>query len=117
MDIEIRNDIRSKLYEYVKTIGLNIEVIRYNKQSGIIKAVFTIPPSEQQITQIRSHIPILEKQVSLEGVETYDDILTTLTPATLDNYIDTHVTDLTSAKTYLKRLSKAVLFLYKKLEE
>ena len=117
MDIEIRNDIRSKLYEYVKTIGLNIEVIRYNKQSGIIKLIFTTPPTEQQITQIRSQVPILEKEVALEGIELYDTILTNITPNMIDAYIDNNVIDLASAKQYLKRLSKAVSFLYKKLEE
>ena len=116
MNIEIRNDIRSKLYEYVKTIGLNIEVIRYNKQSGVIRVAFMTPPTEEQVAQIRSHIPALEREKVLEGLELYDILLADVTPSMLDAYVDNNVVDLASARVFLKRLGKAVLFL-KKLEE
>lgn len=117
MNIEIRNDIREKLTEYIQSIGLHVESMGYNKQSGVIKLVFTNPPTEQQMIQIRVQIPVLEKMISLEGVELYDSILSNVTPDMIDNYIDNNVVNLPSVKQYLKRLSKAVLFLYDKLEE
>lgn len=44
---------------------------------------------------------------------TYENMVNwlTLTPSQLDAYIDSNITDLVSARTYLKKLSRATLFL------
>ena len=46
-------------------------------------------------------------QEALDHAANIADKLTGLTDAQIDNYIDSNVTDLASARTYLKRLTKA----------
>lgn len=51
------------------------------------------------------------------GADAYDpDRIRDLTPTQIDNWIDNNVTDLNSAKVALKKITRAVLFLYKRLE-
>lgn len=52
-------------------------------------------------------------QESLSEAYRIRELITGLSYAQLDSYIDTNVTDLASAKVYLKRLSKVVLALSK----
>lgn len=51
------------------------------------------------------------------GADEYDtDKIRNLTPAQIDNWIENNVIDLASAKTALKKIGRALIFLYKRLE-
>jgi RecA-family ATPase len=51
------------------------------------------------------------------GADEYDtDHIRNLTPTQIDTWIDNNVSDLVSAKSALKKMGRAILFLYKRLE-
>jgi len=72
---------------------------------SLTEAVTTRP-----IIETTSHTAVLDSVVKLK------DIIS-MTFTELDDYIDLNVTDLPSAKTYIKRLSKVVLAMGKVLEQ
>jgi len=76
---------------------------------GLISAVNLTPTELDFIRKVNN---------GTYGVETIDTInLRSLTPAQIDGYIDSNVTDMASARAFLKRLSKLVALTYRSIEE
>ena len=115
MKVKIDREILNLLRIYAESIGVNIKVIAYSHITKTATLTFIDTPTEIQKQQIRDQIPTLIQEYKLEGIDDFDSLLSTVTPVQIDTYIDNNVTNLAEAKVFLKRLSRAVLFLYKKL--
>ena len=115
MKINIPSELRSVLSEYVKTLGLNVKSIGYDYKSGIANVRFMDEPTVEQVSLINQRVPILIRNYTYRDIDNYDDILKDLTPIELEKYIKNNVVDLVSARSYIIRLSKAVLYLHKRL--
>ncbi len=80
--------------------------------SGDTLLVF--PASVDEVT-VRAAVKQGLTSWRLRGVAGFDPTgLKDLTPQQLDAYIKSNITDLASAKTYIKKLSRLVLYLYKR---
>lgn len=76
---------------------------------GLISAVDLTPAELDVVKKVNNRT---------YGVEAIDTInLRGLTPAQIDGYIDSNVTDMASARAFLKRLSKLVALTYRAIEE
>ena len=117
MNIYMAEDIRLSLTLYARSIGVEIESMKYNNPSKTLTLYFTTPPTPSQRQQLLDAVPVLTNQEVFKDVDKYDTMLMNTTPAQVEQYVDNNVTDLASAKLFLKRLGKAVLFLYHKTQE
>ncbi|VAX17056.1 hypothetical protein MNBD_NITROSPINAE04-866 [hydrothermal vent metagenome] len=89
-----------KLYDIVN----GVLVAKSQKAVDAIKAQRALDQQKEATTKANRVAEISNK-------------LTSMTPAQLDSYIDTGITDLKSAKVYLKRLTRIVQALAKEQED
>ena len=67
----------------------------------------------EQIGELKDRL----RKYEYEGADEYDnDRLRDLTPEQIDVWIDSNVVDLSSAKVALKKIGRAIIFLYKIME-
>ena len=113
--ILLDEDIRKPLAIYAASIGAPVKSMKYNKVNKKLTLYFEIKPTPAQIADLKSKYNDFNKAKKFENIGNFDQFMIDLTPAQAEAYIDANVTNLAEANEFLKRLTKAVLFLYDKL--
>ena len=110
-------EFRDDIYKHITNLGIKVSSMEYRKDSGvlIINSIEDVPIDHVESVKLFSNS--LNKTYVIRDMDNYGVDKAFLDDSSIEKYIDSNVTDLISAKAYLKRLSKAVLFLYKRLEE
>jgi hypothetical protein len=118
MKLTIPREMINSAILYMREMKLeNVKMVSYNPMTQTATIQSDPEPTDEQATQIISNIPIIRKNYRLQGIDKFDNIISDLSTSQIDTYIDKNITNLDSTKTYLKRLSRAVLFLYERLDK
>jgi hypothetical protein len=115
MRITIDREALATVHAVFAAAGYSVNISR-NVESSEINVELPIGLNE---TLARTMIADAVKTWRLRGIDDFDPShIKNLTLAQLNTYIDANVTDLASAKAFLKKLAAMVLYLYKRdLEE
>jgi len=110
--IEASRDEQPKILEQLKAQGIEVAFV---SRSGDHMKLHLKDVSEKSTGDLQTLAEATKESVKTRETNIYDpDNLRILTAEELSAYVDKNVTDIASAKKYLKKLSLIVLYLYKR---